>query len=157
MIVNPEAAVVKMKLDFRQSITGSAFAFLLATSCCWLPWLAILLGSATGLASLSSGLEKISGPFMAIGAGLLGLGIFQFYNKNNETLETQKVILLSTITCPKCGFEKEENTPTDACQYFYKCENCQEMLKPLEGDCCVFCSFGTVVCPPIQMNKNCCA
>ena len=156
MLANLEAVVVKMQPNFKQTLAGSGFAFLLATSCCWLPWLAILLGSATGFASLSSGLEKISGPFMAIGAGLLGLGFFQFYKKNKTKFEKQKVVLLSTITCPKCGFEKEEKMPTDACQYFYKCENCQEILKPLEGDCCVFCSFGTVACPPIQMNKDCC-
>jgi hypothetical protein len=28
--------------------------------------------------------------------------------------------------------------PTDACAYFYECENCHSRLKPLEGDCCVF-------------------
>ena len=28
--------------------------------------------------------------------------------------------------------------PTDACQYFYICENCGTRLKPKEGDCSVF-------------------
>ncbi len=157
MLANLEAVVVKiMKLEFRQTIVGSAFAFLLATSCCWLPWLAILLGSATGFAGISAELENFSGPSMVLGFSLLGLGIFQFYKKNEAKLNNKKVILLSTISCPKCGFQKEEKMPTDACQYFYKCENCQEILKPLEGDCCVFCSYGTVACPPIQMNEDCC-
>jgi len=26
------------------------------------------------------------------------------------------------------------------------------VLKPLTGDCCVFCSYGTVPCPPIQLR-----
>ena len=39
---------------------------------------------------------------------------------------------------------------------FYDCENCKEVLRPKEGDCCVFCSYGTVACPPIQQNKDCC-
>ncbi|WP_439516724.1 GDCCVxC domain-containing (seleno)protein [Sediminibacterium sp.] len=64
--------------------------------------------------------------------------------------------LQSTITCPNCGFQQEETMPTDACQYFYQCTNCQTVLKPQQGDCCVFCSYGTVACPPIQMNKSCC-
>ncbi|HLD53459.1 MAG TPA: GDCCVxC domain-containing (seleno)protein [Sediminibacterium sp.] len=64
--------------------------------------------------------------------------------------------LQSTITCPNCGFQQEETMPTDACQYFYQCTNCQAVLKPQQGDCCVFCSYGTVACPPIQMNKSCC-
>ncbi len=66
------------------------------------------------------------------------------------------ITLLSTITCPDCGFEKEEIMPTDACQFFYKCINCETVLKPKQGDCCVFCSYGNVACPPIQMNKGCC-
>lgn len=65
-------------------------------------------------------------------------------------------ILLSTITCPSCGFQKKERMPTDACQYFYKCTNCDAILKPKPGDCCVFCSYGTVKCPPIQMHNSCC-
>ncbi|RYZ56328.1 MAG: hypothetical protein EOP49_00660 [Sphingobacteriales bacterium] len=63
----------------------------------------------------------------------------------------------SVLTCPSCGFTKEEEMPTDACQYFYTCEHCNTVLKPKEGDCCVFCSYGTVQCPPIQQNKSCCA
>ena len=44
----------------------------------------------------------------------------------------------------------------NACQFFYECENCKTVLKPKEGDCCVYCSYGTVSCPPIQENKSCC-
>ena len=66
------------------------------------------------------------------------------------------VLLKSVITCPVCGFKKEETMPTDSCQYFYKCTNCETILKPKLGDCCVFCSYGTVACPPIQSNKSCC-
>lgn len=64
--------------------------------------------------------------------------------------------LKSIIKCPECGFEKEETMPTDACQFFYKCTGCHTRLKSKEGDCCVFCSYGTVACPPIQENKGCC-
>ncbi|MHA6248582.1 GDCCVxC domain-containing (seleno)protein [Pontibacter sp. CAU 1760] len=62
----------------------------------------------------------------------------------------------SVITCPVCGYSKEEKMPTDACQYFYECEQCKEVLKPRAGDCCVYCSYGTVPCPPIQQQKSCC-
>jgi hypothetical protein len=64
------------------------------------------------------------------------------------------VQLISTITCPRCGHYKIENMPTDACQWFYECEQCHELLKPQPGDCCVFCSYGSVPCPPIQAG-NC--
>ena len=69
----------------------------------------------------------------------------------------QKIIQLnSIITCPNCGFSKEETMPEDSCQFFYECENCKAILKPLKGDCCIFCSYGSVPCPPIQSNKSCC-
>ncbi len=67
-----------------------------------------------------------------------------------------EVILKSEITCPHCGHKKVEEMPTNACQFFYECENCKEVIKPEEGDCCVYCSYGTVPCPPIQNNKSCC-
>jgi len=46
--------------------------------------------------------------------------------------------------------------PTDACQYFYECCGCKTLLRPNTGDCCVFCSYGTVACPPIQEQRGCC-
>ncbi|MBT3938239.1 MAG: hypothetical protein HOF44_00865 [Pelagibacterales bacterium] len=63
--------------------------------------------------------------------------------------------LHSTITCPKCDFSKYEKMPTDSCQWFYECEKCNNLLKPLKGDCCVFCSYGNVPCPPIQGGECC--
>ncbi len=66
------------------------------------------------------------------------------------------ILLKSLITCPQCGVSKELKMPTDSCQYFYECESCRTVSKPLRGDCCVFCSYGTVACPPVQDNKNCC-
>jgi hypothetical protein len=66
------------------------------------------------------------------------------------------ITLVSQLKCPECGFEKEEVMPTNACQYFYECTSCHEVLKPLKGDCCVYCSFGTVKCPPVQEGNDCC-
>ncbi|WP_272873530.1 GDCCVxC domain-containing (seleno)protein [Aliamphritea spongicola] len=69
---------------------------------------------------------------------------------------SETVNLKSVLTCPECGFVKEETMPTNACQWFYECKSCACLLKPLPGDCCVFCSYGTVPCPPIQQDKKCC-
>ena len=66
------------------------------------------------------------------------------------------LVLESTIQCPYCGHAETEIMPKDACQYFYDCKSCGVLIKPMEGDCCVFCSYGTVKCPPIQLNHNCC-
>ncbi|MBK9154566.1 MAG: hypothetical protein IPM25_10190 [Chloracidobacterium sp.] len=64
--------------------------------------------------------------------------------------------LSATITCPKCGFVKAEQMPTNACVFFYECTNCLDLLKPLPGDCCVFCSYGSVQCPPKGAGNGCC-
>jgi len=64
-------------------------------------------------------------------------------------------VLLSEITCPQCGHRRTETMPTNSCTYFYECEECGTLLKPLPGDCCVFCSYGSVKCPPIQMGDGC--
>lgn len=61
-----------------------------------------------------------------------------------------QIITKSIITCPACGFTKEEKMPVDTCQFFYECENCKTVLKPNPGDCCVYCSYGTVKCPSKQ-------
>ena len=69
---------------------------------------------------------------------------------------TSPLILESVLTCPKCAFAKEEIMPTDACQFLYECTACGALLRPNAGDCCVFCSFGSVKCPPIQKQRSCC-
>jgi hypothetical protein len=70
------------------------------------------------------------------------------------SVEEAAVIPSSTITCPACGTAKTETMPTDACQYFYECTGCGELLRPKPGDCCVFCSYGSVPCPPIQAGET---
>ncbi|MDQ2917920.1 MAG: GDCCVxC domain-containing (seleno)protein [Casimicrobiaceae bacterium] len=66
------------------------------------------------------------------------------------------VALESVLTCPQCGFSKQEAMPTDACQFYYECGNCGALLRPNAGDCCVFCSYGSVPCPPIQHQRSSC-
>ena len=65
-----------------------------------------------------------------------------------------ELILESVLVCPVCGFAKRETMPTDSCQFFYKCNSCKTLLRPKSGDCCVFCSYGSVKCPPMQ-GENC--
>jgi hypothetical protein len=67
------------------------------------------------------------------------------------------IVMTSVLSCPHCGFQKEETMPTDACQFFYQCTHCKLVLRPKPGDCCVYCSFGTVRCPSKQKgNESCC-
>lgn len=66
------------------------------------------------------------------------------------------VVLESLLTCPVCGHAAMETMPTDACQFFYECVACKALLRPKPGDCCVFCSYGSVKCPPMQAQRGCC-
>ena len=58
--------------------------------------------------------------------------------------------LRSILHCPHCLAESEVVMPTDACRYFHACIRCGALLKPKPGDCCVFCSYGSVRCPSMQ-------
>jgi hypothetical protein len=62
----------------------------------------------------------------------------------------------STITCPECGHQSKDLMPTNACQFYYDCKGCSVLLSPRAGDCCVYCSYGDVKCPPIQEGASCC-
>lgn len=60
------------------------------------------------------------------------------------------------LTCPDCGRVSIELMPSDRCVYFYDCKGCGVLLRPKKGDCCVFCSYGSHKCPPIQAASGCC-
>lgn len=71
------------------------------------------------------------------------------------------VQLMSVLTCPHCGQAGEEmRMPVDACCFFHACDKCGELISPKPGDCCVFCSYGSVPCPPMQEGSgkaSCCS
>jgi len=67
------------------------------------------------------------------------------------------VALPSVIIWPECAASASEEMPMDACIFFYECKECRKLLRPVAGDCCVFCSFGSIKCPPVQFEKRCCA
>lgn len=102
--------------------------------------------------------------YMYIGMfGLLGATLLNMMqNKKQNSCKTcmtiggRTVELLSVLTCPECGHKKQEIMPTDACAFFYECDNCHTRLRPKQGDCCVYCSYGSMACPPIQLEQKCC-
>ncbi len=58
--------------------------------------------------------------------------------------------LKTVITCPECGAKSEEIMPELSCVIYHECKSCGAILKPHEGDCCVYCSYATVPCPSKQ-------
>jgi hypothetical protein len=72
----------------------------------------------------------------------------------DRVIMTMQPAMHSEITCPYCGHRKVEQMPTDACQFFYECQGCATVLRPKAGDCCVFCSYGSMPCPSIQVQHQ---
>ncbi len=60
----------------------------------------------------------------------------------------------SVITCPDCHHSSLETMPIDACINLYECTNCEKLITPQSGDCCVYCSHGNAPCPTSQMEKK---
>lgn len=113
-----------------------------------------------GIASAGALAYTFYGSFLpaTLYAGLFGLLAATLWNYfcSRSRLGPEPV-LRSIITCPQCTHRAEETMPTDACLFFYDCPACHANLKPAFGDCCVFCSYGSVPCPPIQAGAPCCA
>lgn len=135
------------------SVVGSAFAFRQHRR-------AWPLGIGLASAALVFFAFYVSYHVALIYAGLAGLAVASMWNvvaKRQASSCCRPVELQSVITCPHCGHQRQETMPTDACQFFYECPGCHALLRPKPGDCCVFCSYGSVKCPPIQSGGNCCA
>jgi MerC mercury resistance protein len=107
----------------------------------WLPGLAI--GSAV---AVFAGLYALEWLAYAGFAGLIAASIADLWQRLPRRTRTRSV-----LTCPECGHLQKETMPADACQFFYECKGCGKLLRPKPGDCCVFCSYGTVRCPPMQV------
>ncbi|WP_411740579.1 GDCCVxC domain-containing (seleno)protein [Pseudomonas sp. BF-R-19] len=69
---------------------------------------------------------------------------------------------MHTCTQPKpaqaggCVRECGGGKPADVCQFYYECPSCNVLLRPQPGVCCVFCSYRSVKCPPMQHQAGCC-
>jgi len=92
------------------------------------------------------------------GGGRLASGRIVAEGPPAALAESTPLTFESRLTCPACGHAKCETMPANACQWFYECERCRTLLKPKAGDCCVFCSYGSVPCPPVQVegHRPCC-
>lgn len=129
------------KLLLKTGIIGAV----VATMLCATPLLLILV-AAIGLSSWLVWFDYLAFAALIFFAGITGYALLLYYRRKKPT----KMELHCTLTCPHCNHREAEIMPTNACQFFYDCKGCGEKLRPNAGDCCVFCSFGTIPCPPIQ-------
>jgi hypothetical protein len=113
-------------------------------------WLlgAVVLSGAAVFAGL-----YFAGSELLVYAGLAGLVAASTADLWRRHRTERRPVLDSEITCPECGLRRKETMPKDACQFFYECRGCGKLLRPKAGDCCVFCSYGSVKCPPVQLTS----
>lgn len=151
----PETGFINFSKMKKQgfAISSGILAAIASFLCCFTPILALVVGAGAAT-SATAWAEKWQPVLWAVSVLAFGWAGWQFFQKKRK--KGTGVVLQSMLTCPNCGFQKVETMPTDTCQFFYECENCRTVLKPKPGDCCVFCSYGTIKCPPIQAGENCC-
>ena len=63
---------------------------------------------------------------------------------------SQQIHYQSLLVCPHCHHQRQVEMPQDSCLISFDCERCDNILQPNSGDCCVFCSHGSVPCPSVQ-------
>ena len=59
----------------------------------------------------------------------------------------------AVVTCPACTVRATVSMPENACLHFWECPACHALVRSKAGDCCIFCSYGSVPCPPVQRER----
>ena len=60
------------------------------------------------------------------------------------------VELESTITCPGCGHSRTMTMEEFDPRTVWPCPACGSTLRPLPGEHCIYCSYASLPCPPVQ-------
>ncbi|MGB0846810.1 MAG: GDCCVxC domain-containing (seleno)protein [Thiolinea sp.] len=60
------------------------------------------------------------------------------------------IILECTLTCPSCQTKESLTMVQGRSESFFTCTHCSTTHLTKLGECCIYCSYGTVSCPTIQ-------
>jgi len=117
----------------------------------------LILGGLAALVLFYSFHARFSALLVYLGlGGLCVASVWNYLLSRKRRGNEAGVVLQSVITCPKCGHRAEETMPMNACLFFLRVLPMRRDIKPKSGDCCVFCSYGSVNCPPVQAGSECC-
>jgi hypothetical protein len=58
------------------------------------------------------------------------------------------------VTCPVCKTKVQETMVPETLKLIYHCPVCLTWLSPKKGAHCIYDSYGSVNCPPIQVKKR---
>jgi YHS domain-containing protein len=149
-----------MRSPFRQSLINEVNSLICPTCGCSF----VRLGIAP-VRSLSFRHEGIDYFFCCAGCRDLFIHETRRYLQKTDSLEVCPVCLAEKpkthtvrveyagrvfhfCRCPQC-LEEFHRRPA-----YYECPGCHAILRPRSGDCCVFCSYGSIPCPSAQTQEE---
>jgi hypothetical protein len=66
----------------------------------------------------------------------------------------QGIVRDCVVTCPVCKTKMRETMSSEASKLVYHCPGCLSWLSPKKGDHCIYDSYGSVKCPPTQVEAQ---
>ena len=77
-----------------------------------------------------------------------------FAETRKKYLPWQAIERTCVITCPACGKGTPEKMSRETLKRVFHCPHCLTWLAPKPGDHCIFDSYGSVKCPPLQLKAK---
>jgi hypothetical protein len=99
--------------------------------------------------------EFLKSSCLAVGfLGFLGSAGRMFAIPRTSNLAWDGVVKNCVITCPVCNTKVQEVMSSETPKRKYHCPKCLTWLSPKSGDHCIYDSYGSVKCPPIQIKER---
>ena len=77
-----------------------------------------------------------------------------FGNQRKKRPAWQGIQRTCVITCPVCSKAVSETMSHESLKRVYHCPQCLTWLAPKHGDHCIYDSYGSVKCPPLQLKAK---
>jgi hypothetical protein len=87
---------------------------------------------------------------LALGAGIAT----RAFAKKKTKVKWDGIVGDCVVTCPVCKTQVQETMCSETLKLIYHCPVCLSWLSPKKGDHCIYDSYGSVNCPPIQVKKR---
>jgi hypothetical protein len=84
----------------------------------------------------------------------VGFATRAFAVKKKKKIKWDGIVGDCVVTCPVCKTQVQETMVPETLKLIYHCPVCLTWLSPKKGDHCIYESYGSVNCPPIQVKKR---
>jgi hypothetical protein len=94
--------------------------------------------------------------FLILGCLALGASFVTraFAVKKKTKIQWDGIVGVCVVTCPVCKTGVQVTMVSETPPQIYHCPVCLTWLSPKKGDHCIYDSYGSVNCPPIQVKKR---